>query len=103
MTAYAQPDLFSGEVPPPHVRGSVTSAAAADRLEPKSLERQVMDAIAAAPFGLTDNELYDLFPTRRDATVRARRVKLRDEGLVYGDGERLGRTVWKPASKRARI
>lgn len=100
MTAL-QPSLF-GEVPPPHVRGSRPSATAADKLDPKALQQQVLDAITAAPRGLTDSDLYRLFPHKREGTVRARRVRLRDLDLVRADGERSGSTVWVPTSRAAR-
>ena len=45
--------------------------------------------------GLTDNDLYPMYPNRREATVRARRWELVRQGLVRPDrADEHGRTVW---------
>jgi hypothetical protein len=51
--AHVQYDLFAGT--PPHVRHSSTSAAAAEAIAPKvnALQRQILEVVRSAPYGLT--------------------------------------------------
>lgn len=94
-------DTLFGPAPAPHVKGSVTSAAAADNFDAASLEQRVHDFIAAHP-DVTDNDLYDAFPAHLQSTVRARRVNLsKHKGVVYGSGERAGRTTWRVVPRAA--
>ena len=86
----------------PSVNGSATSAAAADSLDGKTLNRlhrQVLEFIAARPDGATDEEIIagtGLNPS----TARPRRIELARRGLVVEAGTRRatsGRaaTVWQ--------
>jgi hypothetical protein len=55
--AHIQYDLFAGT--PPHVRHSSTSAAAAEAIAPKvnALQRQILEVVRSAPYGLTRDEI----------------------------------------------
>lgn len=88
----------------PSVRGSVTSAAAADSLagEPlNALQRRVLEFLRARPEGATDEEIIrgtGLNPS----TARPRRIELVRLGRVKGAGTRRtssGRSasVWRVA------
>lgn len=90
-----------GDEPVPHVKGSQTSAKAADNFDPVSLEQRVYDFIAAHP-DVTDNDLYGAFAGHLQSTVRARRVNLsKHKGLVYASGERAGRSTWRVVPRAA--
>jgi hypothetical protein len=86
----------------PSVHGSVTSAKAADSLDPTTLNRlhrQVLAFLEARPDGATDEEIIagtGLNPS----TARPRRIELARRGLVVESGTRKtasGRMacVWK--------
>lgn len=94
--------LFSR--PAPSVRGSVTSAAAADSLDGttlNALQRRVLEFLRARPEGATDEEIIagtGLNPS----TARPRRIELARRGLVVEAGTRRtssGRSasVWRVA------
>jgi hypothetical protein len=79
----------------PHVKGSETSKEAADSFDPETILNRVIEAHQRnIERGLTDDQLYDYFPeicegTMRDSTVRARRIWLEDQGVLYlSDEER---------------
>ncbi|NBW17009.1 MAG: hypothetical protein EBR82_54440 [Caulobacteraceae bacterium] len=89
---------------PPAVRRSPTSVAAADSLEPETLnamQRRVLQLLDACPEGLTDEEMQlrlDMNPS----TQRPRRIELARRGLVVEAGTRRtvsGRnaSVWRVA------
>jgi hypothetical protein len=85
-------DIFSNPslIEAPFDRGSDTSAAAAKSIEPNAgtLRRIVYDAIVAGgPTGYTDAELQDSLGMRAQ-TQTARRVELRDRGLIVDSGFR---------------
>ena len=88
----------------PSVRGSVTSAAAADSLGSatlNALQRRVLEFLAARPEGATDEEIIrgtGLNPS----TARPRRIELARRGLIVEAGTRRtssGRmaSVWRKA------
>lgn len=92
--------LFSR--PAPSVRGSVTSAAAADSLDGaalNALQRRVLEFLRGRPEGATDEEIIrgtGLNPS----TARPRRIELARRGLVVEAGTRRtssGRnaSVWR--------
>lgn len=94
--------LFSQ--PAPSVRGSVTSAAAADSLDGttlNALQRRVLEFLRSRPEGATDEEIIrgtGLNPS----TARPRRIELARRGLVVEAGTRRtasGRSasVWRVA------
>lgn len=100
-----QPSLFDAATPtpyPPAQRHSPTSREAADAILPRAdtLRRAVLDALQAAPAGLTDEEMQDQIPMTA-STQRPRRVELVEAGLVRDSGDtrptRSGRkaVVWK--------
>lgn len=80
----------------PSVRGSITSAKAADSLDAKTLNRlhrQVLEYLATRPDGATDEEIVagtGLSPN----TARPRRIELVTRGLIVQAGTR------RTASKR---
>ena len=84
----------------PSVNGSVTSAAAADSLDGKTLnalQRRVLEFIAWRPS--TDEEIATEL-AMNPSTVRPRRIELARRGLIVEDGTRKtasGRmaTVWR--------
>jgi transcription initiation factor IIE alpha subunit len=86
----------------PAVRGSVTSAAAADSLTPATLnamQRRVLELLQATPDGLTDEEQQTRLGMN-PSTQRPRRIELARRGLVVEAGTRQtasGRmaVVWK--------
>jgi transcription initiation factor IIE alpha subunit len=86
----------------PAVRGSVTSAAAADSLTPATLnamQRRVLELLQATPDGLTDEEQQTRLGMN-PSTQRPRRIELARRGLVVAAGTRQtasGRmaVVWK--------
>jgi hypothetical protein len=88
----------------PAVRGSVTSAQAADSLGPatlNALQRQVLALLQATPGGLTDEEMQHRLGMN-PSTQRPRRIELARRGLVVEAGTRKtasGRmaTVWRVA------
>ena len=88
----------------PSVNGSVTSAAAADSLDGKTLNRLhrlVLEYIAAHTAGVTDEEIaagLELNPS----TARPRRIELARRGLIREAGTRRSKsgrmaTVWRRA------
>jgi predicted ArsR family transcriptional regulator len=88
----------------PAVRGSVTSAKAADSLGPATLnvlQRRVLELLAATPGGLTDEEMQHRLGMN-PSTQRPRRIELARRGLVVEAGTRKtasGRnaSVWRVA------
>jgi transcription initiation factor IIE alpha subunit len=88
----------------PAVRGSVTSAKAADSLGPATLnvlQRRVLELLAATPGGLTDEEMQTRLGMN-PSTQRPRRNELERRGLVVEAGTRKtasGRnaSVWRVA------
>ena len=88
--------------PAPFVQGSIPSLEAALAIAPhlEPIEQEVLGCFrAAGALGLTDGELARLHsqrcPNRLESTLRARRIGLRDKGLVEDSG-----TVRKGASGR---
>ena len=95
---YAPPEavlpLFRQQAP--SVRGSITSAAAADAMDAKTLtrlHRLVLDFLRARPDGATDEEIASGLGLN-PSTERPRRIELARRGLVVEAGTR------KTASKR---
>jgi len=92
--------LFAARAPSVH--GSITSAAAADSLDGKTLnalQRKVLEFIAWRPS--TDEEIATELEMN-PSTVRPRRIELARRGLIVEDGTRKtasGRmaTVWRVA------
>jgi transcription initiation factor IIE alpha subunit len=88
----------------PAVRGSVTSAAAADSLTPATLnamQRRVLELLQATPDGLTDEEMQTRLGMN-PSTQRPRRIELARRGMVVEAGTRRtssGRmaVVWRVA------
>ena len=88
----------------PSVRGSVTSAAAADSLagEPlNALQRRVLEFLRARPEGATDEEMQRGLGMN-PSTQRPRRIELARRGLLVEAGTRRtssGRnaSVWRVA------
>ena len=88
----------------PAVRGSQTSAQAADSLGPATLnvlQRRVLELLAATPGGLTDEEMQTRLGMN-PSTQRPRRIELARLGLVVEAGTRKtasGRmaSVWRVA------
>jgi hypothetical protein len=86
----------------PSVRGSITSAAAADSLTPKvlnAMQRKVLDLLVATPDGLTDEEMQRRLQMN-PSTQRPRRIELAKLGMVVEAGTRKtasGRkaSVWR--------
>ena len=90
----------------PAVRGSVTSAAAADSLTPatlNALQKRVLDFIARRPSGATDEEIANELEMN-PSTVRPRRIELARRGMIVESGSTRrtasGRmaVVWKVAA-----
>jgi hypothetical protein len=77
-------DLFSYTPPPPFAKGSDTSMAAANRIEPhlSALQRRVYEFIAdRGLYGATDEQIaFGL--QMNPSTVRPRRGELRDAGHI---------------------
>jgi transcription initiation factor IIE alpha subunit len=74
--------------PAPAVRGSVTSAAAADSLTPatlNALQKRVLDFIARRPSGATDEEIANELEMN-PSTVRPRRIELARRGMIVESG-----------------
>ena len=99
------PDLPAGPLfaqRAPAVRGSRTSAEAADSLDGETLnamQRRVLELLQATPGGLTDEEMQRRLGMN-PSTQRPRRIELARRGLVVADGTRKtasGRlaTVWR--------
>jgi hypothetical protein len=92
----------------PAVRGSQTSAQAADSLDGDTLDamqRRVLALLQATPGGLTDEEMQRRLGMN-PSTQRPRRIELARRGFVVADGTRKtssGRwaVVWRvrPASR----
>ena len=90
--------------PAPSVRGSITSAAAAESLAPATLtalHRKLLRFLATCLAGATDEEMQTALGMN-PSTQRPRRVELQRRGLVVPDGTRRtksGRmaTVWRRA------
>lgn len=88
----------------PSVRGSVTSAAAADSLDSaalNALQRRVLEFLRARPEGATDEEMQRGLGMN-PSTQRPRRIELARRGLVVEAGTRRtasGRnaSVWRVA------
>ena len=103
---YAPPEavlpLFRQQTP--SVRGSITSAAAADALDATTLtrlHRLVLDFLRARPDGATDEEIASGLGLN-PSTERPRRIELARRGLVIEAGVRKtasGRNanVWRVA------
>lgn len=98
-------DLFTYTPPPPFAKGSDTSMAAANAIEPHlgRLQRRVLEAIAdKGSYGRTDEELA-LGLAMNPSTVRPRRLELGDKGLIrkapFTRATRSGRqaVVWVAA------
>ena len=94
--------LFS--TPAPSVRGSVTSAAAADSMDRSTLnrlQRLIYDYVRDQPGGATDEEIARACGLN-PSTARPRRIELVRRGLVVESGTRKtasGRmaSVWRVA------
>lgn len=94
--------LFS--TPAPSVRGSVTSAAAADSMDRSTLnrlQRLIYDYLRDCPDGATDEEIAHACGMN-PSTARPRRIELARRGLVIEAGTRKtasGRNavVWRVA------
>ena len=94
--------LFAARAPA--VKGSATSAAAADSLGPQTLnamQRRVLELLQATPEGLTDEEMARRLGMN-PSTQRPRRIELARRGLVVTCGTRRtasGRNadVWRVA------
>jgi hypothetical protein len=90
-------DACPGPLFAPSVRGSITSAQAADSLEPatlNALQRRVLEFIrTAGAFGVTDEEIAVALGLN-PSTARPRRIELARRGLIVEAGVR------KTASKR---
>jgi hypothetical protein len=74
----------------PSVRGSITSAAAADSLSPhvlNAMQRRVLELLVATPDGLTDEEMQRRLQMN-PSTQRPRRIELARLGLVVRCGVR---------------
>ena len=88
----------------PAVRGSVTSAQAADSLDAKrlnALQRSVLELLRENPHGLTDEEQQHALGMN-PSTQRPRRIELARRGLIVEAGTRRtssGRNavVWRVA------
>ena len=88
----------------PSVRGSVTSAAAADSLDGtalNALQRRVLEFLRARPEGATDEEMQRGLGMN-PSTQRPRRIELVRRGLVIEAGARKteskrNATVWRCA------
>jgi hypothetical protein len=88
----------------PAVRGSQTSAAAADSLDAPALnamQRRVLEVLQATPDGLTDEEMQTRLGMN-PSTQRPRRIELARRGMVVEAGTRKtasGRmaVVWRVA------
>lgn len=81
-TVVGQIDLFSQEVMPPHVKGSPTSLAAAEKALPKAeQDRRAILALLRAVGPLCDDAILARTNVHHNA-VRARRGELCDAGLV---------------------
>lgn len=103
---YAPPEsvfpLFAR--PAPSVRGSITSASAADAMDAKTLtrlHRLVLDFLRARPDGATDEEIASGLGLN-PSTERPRRIELARRGLVIEAGTRKtaskrNATVWRVA------
>jgi transcription initiation factor IIE alpha subunit len=98
--------MVTGDLPlfalrAPSVRGSRTSADAADSLDGptlNALQRRVLELLQATPKGLTDEEMQTRLGMN-PSTQRPRRIELARRGLVVEAGTRRtasGRmaTVW---------
>jgi len=89
----------------PAVRGSITSAEAADSLGPQTLnamQRRVLELLQTTPEGLTDEEMQTRLGMN-PSTQRPRRIELARRGLVVEAGTRRtasGRmaVVWRAAT-----
>jgi hypothetical protein len=89
----------------PAVRGSVTSAQAADSLDARrlnALQRSVLELLRENPHGLTDEEQQHALGMN-PSTQRPRRIELARRGLIVESGTRKtssGRNavVWRVAS-----
>jgi hypothetical protein len=81
-----QSDFWS-EVPPPHVAGSETSAAAADsvRASAPTYRERVLTCIRNAP-GVTDEQITEITGIQ-PSTARPRRIELFKMGLIRPAGE----------------
>ena len=80
--------LFAARAP--SVKGSATSAAAADSLAPQTLnamQRRVLELLEATPDGLTDEEMSRRLGMN-PSTQRPRRIELARRGLVVTCGTR---------------
>jgi predicted ArsR family transcriptional regulator len=74
----------------PAVRGSQTSAAAADSLDAPTLnamQRRVLEVLQATPDGLTDEEMQTRLGMN-PSTQRPRRIELARRGMVVEAGTR---------------
>jgi hypothetical protein len=83
----------------PSVNGSITSAAAADSLDAKTLnalQLKVLAYIKASPEGVTDEEIADGLGLN-PSTARPRRIELARRGLIVEAGTR------KTASRRTAV
>ena len=91
---------------PAHQRGSETSEAAAEAIEPTagSLRAVVLDWLRANPSGWTDDEMQVAL-NMNPSTQRPRRIELIASGHVYDSGKkratRSGRNavIWKSTGK----
>jgi hypothetical protein len=89
---------------PPSVKGSTTSAQAADSLGPatlNALQRQVLALLQATPEGLTDEQMQTRL-AMNPSTQRPRRIELMRLGLIVTGGTRKTKSnrnadVWRVA------
>lgn len=90
--------------PAPSVRGSITSAAAADSMDAKTLNRLhrlVLEYLRTRPDGATDEEIASALSLNPN-TARPRRIELARRGLVIEAGtrqtaSRRKASVWRVA------
>lgn len=88
--------------PPPSVRGSVTSAAAADSLSRRALNqmhRDLLAYLATQPDGATDEDMQTAL-AMNPSTQRPRRIELVRRGLVVKVGEHKTRSGRRAAAWR---
>ena len=105
----ARMEFCEPKVMAPSVRGSRTSAAAADALRPATLNRLhrlVLEYIAANPNGVTDEEIASGLQLN-PSTARPRRIELARRGLIVEAGTRRSKsgrmaTVWRITQRQPR-
>jgi len=88
--------------PAPSVRGSATSAAAADSMDRSTLnrlQRLIYDYLRDCPDGATDEEIAHACGMN-PSTARPRRIELARRGLVVEAGEKRTRSGRRATSWR---